>query len=80
VRTGDDPWQTLSRGIVVSLEFDRQRYDRAGDWLAYLFMPNGRMLNAELIRVGLARPRPDGRNLRYLDLFQELAPPPGSSN
>ena len=80
VRTGDDPWQTLSRGIVVYLEFDRQRYDRAGDWLAYLFMPNGRMLNAELIRVGLARPRPDGRNLRYLDLFQELAPPPGSSN
>jgi hypothetical protein len=33
------------------------------------------MLNAELIRLGLARPRPDGRNLRYVDLFQELAEP-----
>jgi hypothetical protein len=76
VRTGDDPWQTLSRGIVVYLEFDRQRYDRAGDWLAYLFMPDGRMLNTELIRTGLARPRPDGRNLRYVDLFQEVAGTP----
>ena len=28
-----------------------------------------------LIRLGLARPRPDGRNLRYVDLFQELAEP-----
>jgi hypothetical protein len=31
------------------------------------------MLNAELIRVGLARPRVDNRNVRYLDLFEELA-------
>jgi hypothetical protein len=73
VQIADDPWHTLTPGIVVYLEFDRQRYDRAGDWLAYLFLPNGRMLNAELIRSGLARPRPENRNLRYLDLFQELA-------
>ncbi len=72
-RTADDPWKTLSLGLVVYLEFDRQRYDPAGDWLAYVVMPNGRMLNAELIRLGLARPRADGRNLRYLDLFQEIA-------
>jgi hypothetical protein len=73
VQTADDPWRTLTPGVVVYLEFDRQRYDRSGEWLAYLFLPNGRMLNAELIRAGLARPRPDARNLRYLDLFQELA-------
>jgi len=79
VHTADDPWQTLSPGIVVYLEFDRQRYDRAGDWLAYVFLPNGRMLNAELIRAGLAQPRSDGRNLRYLDLFQELASPDGAN-
>jgi micrococcal nuclease len=64
---------------VVYLEFDRQRYDGGGDWLAYVFLPNGRMLNAELVRLGLARPRPDGRNLRYLDLFQELADPQGAT-
>jgi hypothetical protein len=76
VHTADDPWQTLSPGIVVYLEFDRQRYDSAGDWLAYLFLPSGRMLNTELIRSGLARPRPDGRNLRYLDLLQKIGAAP----
>jgi len=30
------------------------------------------MLNAELIRVGAARPRPEERNIRYLDLFGEI--------
>jgi hypothetical protein len=34
------------------------------------------MLNAELIRVGLAHPRAEARNIRYLDLFQEIAAPP----
>ena len=32
------------------------------------------MLNAELIRVGAARPRAETQNIRYLDLFQELTP------
>ena len=62
----------LDGGLLVHLEFDRERSGPDGDWLAYLYLPNGRMLNAELIRVGLARPRTDGRNLRYLDLFEEL--------
>ena len=68
----EDPWAGLDRGLLVHLEFDRERSGPEGDWLAYLYLPNGRMLNAELIRVGLARPRADGRNLRYLDLFEEL--------
>ena len=55
VYTSDDPWQTLSPGIVVYLEFDRQRYDRAGDWLAYLFLPNGRMLNASFRKYEVPR-------------------------
>lgn len=72
-RTFENPWRHLERGLLVYLEFDRQRYDPQGDWLAYVFLANGRMLNAELIRLGLARPRPDGRNVRYLDLFHEIA-------
>ncbi len=71
--TADDPWRRLERGLTVYLEFDRQRYDAEGNWLAYLFMPDGRMLNAELVRLGLARPVNDGRNVRYLDLLHELA-------
>jgi endonuclease YncB( thermonuclease family) len=66
----------------VHLEFDRERSGPDGNWLAYVYLPNGRMLNAELIRVGLARPQNDGRNLRYLDLFEEVfrrdGPRPGA--
>ncbi len=68
----EDPWAALDGGLLVHLEFDRERSGPDGDWLAYVYLPNGRMLNAELIRVGLARPRNDGRNLRYLDLFEEV--------
>jgi endonuclease YncB( thermonuclease family) len=75
VEHAESPWPRLALGLVVYLEFDRQRYDGAGDWLAYVFLPSGRMLNAELIRLGLARPRADARNIRYVDLFQELAEP-----
>ena len=71
-RALEDPWASLDRGLLVQLEFDRQRYGAEGDWVAYLYLPSGRMLNAELIRTGLARPRAEARNIRYLDLFQEL--------
>jgi hypothetical protein len=72
----EDPWGALERGLVVQLEFDRERYAPDGDWLAYVYLPSGRMLNAELIRVGLARPRAETQNIRYVDLFQEIAAPP----
>jgi hypothetical protein len=68
----EDPWSAVERGLLVHLEFDRERYGPDGAWLAYVYLPNGRMLNAELVRLGLARPRSDGRNLRYLDLFEDL--------
>jgi hypothetical protein len=70
--TLEDPWAALGRGLLIHLEFDRERYRPDGDWLAYVYLANGRMLNAELIRVGLARPRAEARNVRYLDLFQEV--------
>ena len=40
-------------GGVVRLQFDRQRLDRYGRFLAYVF-DGQRMLNEELIRAGLA--------------------------
>lgn len=70
-----NPWEELARGTLVHLEFDRHRYDAEGNWLAYVFLPSGRMLNAELVRVGRARPRGGGGNVRYLDLFHELTGP-----
>jgi micrococcal nuclease len=77
--TAESPWRQLEPGSIIYLEFDRQRYDADGNWLAYVFLPNGRMLNAELIRLGLARPVGDGRNARYLDLFHEMSVPPSFS-
>jgi hypothetical protein len=71
-RSEEDPWARIRPGFVLELEFDRERTGPRGEWLAYAFLPNGRMLNGELIRLGLARPRPDGKNVRYLDLFEEL--------
>ena len=77
-RALEDPWAGLDRGLLVHLEFDRERSGPDGDWLAYLYLPSGRMLNAELIRVGVARPRAEAQNIRYLDLFQEIWSRPGA--
>ena len=44
---------TLNR--QVSLEYDRLRYDHYGRLLAYLFLPDHTLVNAELVRQGLAR-------------------------
>jgi hypothetical protein len=68
----ENPWDALEPDLPVHLEFDRERYGPAGEWLAYVYLPSGRMLNVELIRVGLARPRAEPRNLRYLDVFEEV--------
>jgi hypothetical protein len=71
--TGDSPWHQLAADSPVQLELDRRSRDGQGNLLAYVFLANGRMLNAELIRLGLAEPCSDGANVRYLDLFHELA-------
>jgi len=39
----------------IDLEYDRLRYDHYGRLLAYLFLPNHTLVNAELVRQGLAR-------------------------
>jgi endonuclease YncB( thermonuclease family) len=39
-------------GKKVKLEFDLEREDKYGRLLAYVFLPDGRMLNAEIIKQG----------------------------
>jgi len=73
-----DPWRRLTPGSVLQLEYDREVEEGDRTLLAYVFLPSGRMLNAELIRLGLARPLVDPRALRYLDLFYELEGQPRS--
>lgn len=49
----------------VRLEFDLETKDRHGRTLAYVFLPDGRMLNEELLREGLAYCLPTPPNLKY---------------
>jgi endonuclease YncB( thermonuclease family) len=54
---------TLDR--TVGLEYDRLRYDHYGRLLAYLWLSDHTLVNAELVRRGLARVYFIAPNLRY---------------
>lgn len=54
----------LIRGVKLRLEYDLERYDQYNRLLAYVFLPDGRMVNGELIRRGLARVMLKYPNLR----------------
>jgi micrococcal nuclease len=59
----------LTLGKTVRLEYDRQRYDHYGRLLAYIFLPDGTFVNAELVRRGLARVYFHAPNDRYREVF-----------
>lgn len=42
----------MALGKKIRLEFDQQRKDKYRRLLAYVFLPDGRMLNAEIIKQG----------------------------
>jgi micrococcal nuclease len=42
----------LAQGKTVRLEFDQDTQDRYGRTLAYVYLPDGAFLNAEIIRQG----------------------------
>lgn len=45
---------SLSSNQIVTLEFDRERTDSYGRTLAYVYLPDGRLLNQLLLEEGLA--------------------------
>jgi micrococcal nuclease len=55
----------LILGKTVRLEYDRERYDRYGRVLAYLFLPDGTLVNAAVVRQGLARVYLHPPNVRH---------------
>ncbi len=55
----------LTRGQKLRLEYDQLRYDQYGRLLAYLFLPDRTMVNAEMVRRGLARVYFHPPNVRY---------------
>lgn len=56
----------------VRLEFDVQKRDRYNRLLAYAYLSDGRMLNAEIIKAGYAQMLTIPPNVKYADLFLEL--------
>ncbi len=56
---------SLIQGKTVRLEYDRERYDRYGRLLAYLFLPDGAMVNLAVVRQGLARVYSQAPNFRH---------------
>ena len=57
----------LPRGSKAMLEIDVEPQDRFGRILAYVWLPDGRMANEEMVRAGLALAFPyKGVNVRHL--------------
>jgi endonuclease YncB( thermonuclease family) len=58
---------------TVRLEFDTEKEDRYGRWLCYVYAPDEagaeKMVNAELLRAGLARFYTPGANLKYAEML-----------
>ncbi|WP_457600630.1 thermonuclease family protein [Hydrogenivirga sp.] len=59
-------------GTVVYLETDVQVHDRYGRLLAYVYLPDGRMLNEVLVEEGYATVYTFPPNVKYAERFVEL--------
>ncbi|MEW6047303.1 MAG: thermonuclease family protein, partial [Bacillota bacterium] len=58
----------LPPGTRVSLELDVEQRDRYGRLLAYVYLADGRMINAELLRAGWAQLLTIPPNVRHVEL------------
>lgn len=80
-RIGVELWgpeaSAFTKGLLppatrVRLELDVQERDQYGRLLAYVYLPDGRMLNALLLEAGLAQLLTVPPNVRHVDLFVRL--------
>ncbi|MFV1988024.1 MAG: thermonuclease family protein [Gemmatimonadota bacterium] len=66
--------ETLSPpGTELRMEFDVDDRDRYGRTLAYLYLPDGRMLNEQMVRHGYAQTMVVPPNVKYVELIREAA-------
>lgn len=61
----------IKPGDHVRVEIDARERDQYGRILAYLYLPDGRMLNEAIIRAGYANPLTYPPNVKYQKLFLE---------
>ena len=59
----------LVKRARIRLEFDKEKKDHYGRQLAYIFLANGDMVNALLVRNGFAHVMFNQLNLKYKDLL-----------
>ncbi|HSJ05551.1 MAG TPA: thermonuclease family protein [Longimicrobiales bacterium] len=65
--------QLASPGTLVTVEEDVQQRDRYGRLLAYLYLPDGRMVNEELLRAGVAVVSVHPPNIRHVERLRAAA-------
>ncbi len=56
-------------GIRMKIEFDVEQRDTYGRLLGYVYLPNGKMLNEEIVKAGYANVMTVPPNVKYKDRF-----------
>jgi micrococcal nuclease len=64
---------TAPPGTVLALDFDVQARDKYDRTLAYVYLPDGTMLNEALLRAGMAVVSVYPPNVRHVDRFRAVA-------
>lgn len=71
-KEASDYVKKILTGRKVRLEFDVQRYDRYKRTLAYVYLDDGRFLNALLVKEGYASVATFPPNVKYSEYFAKL--------
>ena len=72
---GERSWEFtkgLAEGKAVRLEFDVEKRDRYGRFLAYVYLADGTFLNAKIVEGGYASLMTFPPNVKYANLFLRL--------
>ena len=62
----------LVEGKTVRLEFDVEKRDKYKRLLAYVYLPDGTFVNAEIVKQGYASLMTYPPNVKYADEFRRL--------
>jgi micrococcal nuclease len=59
----------ITEGTVISIEFDVQKRDKYRRLLGYAYLPDGKMLNEEIVKAGYAGIMTYPPNVKYQEKF-----------
>ncbi len=59
----------VKKGDTVAVAFDVRMRDKEGRLLGYVYLPDGRMLNEEIVRAGYAKVAKIPPNVKYQERF-----------